>query len=138
MYSSGTHTLFPSPHGPSRSEGTPGGSAFIGTPQIPITRQCIITSKDNPGSDPAVSSPILEVTQSGQVSAPPAGATVIISEVMANPCGSIEVRKWNEYVELYNYGGQPVDVGGWWLADTGMAGAGTPDQLVAWSQRNPN
>ncbi|HSB01549.1 MAG TPA: lamin tail domain-containing protein [Anaerolineales bacterium] len=112
-----------------------------GTPtsQIPITRQCIVTSHDNPstGSDPAVSSPLLQVTQA-QVSASDVQTTVIISEVMVNPCGPIDVRKWNEYVELYNYGDQPVDVGGWWLADTGAAGAGTPDELVAWSQRNPN
>ena len=116
-----------------------------GTPtsQIPITRQCIVTSKDNPelpssGGDPAVSSPALQMTQTDQGNPPKAQSSVIISEVMANPCGPIEVRKWNEYVELYNYGDQPVDVGGWWLADTGAAGAGTPDQLVAWIQRNPN
>ncbi len=107
-----------------------------GTPsmQIPITRQCIVTSPDNPplqsvppttGSNAAASSPLSQVT-------------VIISEVMANPCGPIEVRKWNEYVELYNYGDQPVDAGGWWLADIGEAGAGTPDQLVSWSKRNPD
>ncbi|MBN2116689.1 MAG: lamin tail domain-containing protein [Anaerolineales bacterium] len=117
-----------------------------GTPgiQIPITRQCIVTSLDNPrlqsvpGSDAAASSPLLQVTQDGQANTQKPQVTVIISEVMANPCGPLEVRKWNEYVELYNYGDQPVDVGGWWLADTGPAGAGTPDQLVAWSQRNPN
>lgn len=113
-----------------------------GTPgtQIPIMRQCIVTTKDNPqlqsvsstGSDAAASSPLLQAT-AGQ-----AQTTVVISEVMANPCGDIEVRKWNEYVELYNFGDQPVDVRGWWLADIGAAGAGTPDELVAWSTRNPN
>lgn len=108
-----------------------------GTPsmQIPISRQCIVTSKDNP--------PPPQPTQATEGDPATAGiqaaqTTVIISEVMANPCGDIEVRKWNEYVELYNYGSQPVDVGNWWLADIGQAGAGTPDQLVAWSQRNPN
>jgi hypothetical protein len=121
-----------------------------GTPgtQIPVTRQCIVTAQDDPvqddsplqsvpstGSDAAASSPLLQAAQDDQASAQ---TTVIISEVMANPCGPVEVRKWNEYVELYNYGNQPVDVGGWWLADTGAAGVGTPDQLVAWSQRNPN
>jgi hypothetical protein len=48
----------------------------------------------------------------------------------------VEVRKWNEYVELYNYGDYPMDISGWWLADVGESG--TPDQLVAWSQRHPN
>ncbi len=112
-------------------------SISSGTPsmQIPITRQCIVTSPDktplqSTGSDAAASSPMLPVTPDT------VQATVIISEVMANPCGALEVRKWNEYVELYNYGDQPVDVGGWWLADVGEAG--TPDQLVSWSQRNPN
>lgn len=115
-----------------------------GTPsiEIPITRQCIITSPDSAslqpvpsaGSDGELSSPVLQVTAEGTQGMQ---STVIISEVMANPCGPLEVRKWNEYVELYNYGTEPVDVGGWWLADTGQAGAGTPDQLVAWSQRNP-
>ncbi len=119
-----------------------------GTPsmQIPITRQCIVTSPDDPafqslpstGSDAASSSPLSQTTQdtSATEGVRDLPATVIISEVMANPCGPLEVRKWNEYVELYNYGDQPVNVGGWWLADIGEAG--TPDQLVSWSQRNPN
>jgi hypothetical protein len=114
-----------------------------GTPsmEIPIARQCIVTappvspseSVPSIGSDAVASSPLLQPT-----SAQDPQAAVVISEVMANPCGPLEVRKWNEYVELYNYGDQPVDVGGWWLADIGAAGAGTPDQLVSWSQRNPN
>ena len=59
--------------------------------------------------------------------------TVIISEVMSHPCGGDDYRKWNQYVELYNYGSQPVDVGGWFLFDEGESG--TPDQLVAWGSR---
>lgn len=96
-----------------------------GTPsvQIPVTVQCIVTDDSNPSVVPPT--PPLMSTQ----------PTVIISEVMGNPCGDIKFKKWNEYVELYNYGDQPVDVGGWWLADNG--GDGSPDQLVAWSQRNP-
>ncbi len=61
--------------------------------------------------------------------------TVVISEVMGNPCGPMEYKKWNQYVELYNYGDEPVDVGGWWLYDEGTKG--TPDQLVAWQARLP-
>jgi hypothetical protein len=118
------------------SSGTPGA-------QIPVTRECIVTSPNSPlppptptsGSDAVESSPV-QMTVVSPVPPPSAPATVIISEVMANPCGPLEVRKWNEYVELYNYGDQPVDVGGWWLADTGESG--TPDQLVSWTQRNPN
>lgn len=116
-------------------------SISSGTPsvQIPITRQCIVMDDSN------TQAPVLEPTDTieSEAASPAHDATVsittqptvIISEVMANPCGGIEFKKWNQYVELYNFGDQPVDVGGWWLADTG--GAGSPDELVSWSQRNP-
>jgi hypothetical protein len=111
-------------------------SISSGTPslEIPITRQCIVTSNDAPVLQPVEPSPVAQVASSDPVviNTQP---TVIISEVMANPCGGLEVKKWNEYVELYNYGDQPVDVSGWWLADLGDSG--TPDELVAWSTRNP-
>jgi len=120
------------------SSGTPGV-------EIPITRQCVVTSDDGSLPQPT---PITEVLQPGvaapmqevQAAAPEpmvlnTQPTVIISEVMGNPCGDLEVKKWNEYVELYNYGDQPVDIAGWWLADLGEAG--TPEELVAWLQRNP-
>jgi hypothetical protein len=60
--------------------------------------------------------------------------TITISEVMGNPCGGLEARKFNQYVELYNYGEASADVNGWWLYDEGEAG--TPDQIVAWSTRS--
>ncbi len=63
------------------------------------------------------------------------GVGLIISEVMANPCGSDDFKKWNQYVELYNYGDYPVDVGGLWLYDPGETG--TPDQIIAWESRLP-
>lgn len=118
-------------------------SISSGTPslQIPITRQCIVTASDGtlPQSivmpqavvENVIASPIPQ-NDPVVINTQP---TLIISEVMANPCGDNEVKKWNEYVELYNYGDQPVDVYGWWLADNGENG--TPDELVAWSQRNP-
>jgi len=150
----GLNALFIAP--PEPAVVTVSVSISSGTPsmEIPITRQCIVTSLNNPQTQPtslteigdaasaspilleAVASPIpqeiLPVSANIQTSL----ATIIISEVMANPCGPIEVRKWNEYVELYNYGDQSVDISGWWLADMGESG--TPDQLVSWSQRNPN
>jgi hypothetical protein len=58
---------------------------------------------------------------------------IVISEVMGNTCGGIEERKYNQYIELYNYSNQPVDVGGLWIYDEGESG--TPDQIVAWKQR---
>jgi len=115
-------------------------SITSGTPsvQIPITRECIVTSLNN---DLTVTTNVVEVSAASPAPqvVPATGdtqPTVIISEVMANPCGPVDVRKWNEYVELYNYGDQPVDIRGWWLADLGEAG--TPEELAPWSQRNPN
>jgi len=55
---------------------------------------------------------------------------------MSNVCGGDDYKKYNEYVELYNYGDVPVDVRGWWLYDPGPTG--TPDSLIAWSERVPN
>jgi hypothetical protein len=105
-----------------------------GTPsvQIPITHQCIVTDNNALPGDTVAPTDVPVVPAAATITQP----TIIISEVMANPCGGIEFKKWNEYVELYNFGEHPVDVGGWWLADTG--GAGSPDQIVSWSQRNPN
>jgi len=142
----GLNALFVAPMEPaivaisvSISSGTPGG-------ETPVTRHCIVTSRENLAT-PTSTPTIIALTGSGGVVAStlpqetatisvPPQTTIIISEVMANPCGSVEFRKWNQYVELYNYGDQPVDVSGWWLADQGEAG--TPDQLVSWWQRNPN
>lgn len=67
---------------------------------------------------------------------PTAERTVMISEVMANPCGGDEFRKWNQYIELYNYGDHPQDVANLWLTVSGAEGKS--DMLIAWARRNPN
>ncbi|MEZ0397063.1 MAG: lamin tail domain-containing protein [Anaerolineales bacterium] len=98
---------------------------ITGSTTLTVTRACVILAADTstPEMTPTpTATPILE-------------QTVIISEVMANPCGSDDFKKWNEYVELYNYGDYPVDVGGLWLYDPGETG--TPDQIVAWEDRLP-
>ncbi|MFZ5880554.1 MAG: hypothetical protein ACOY0R_14395 [Chloroflexota bacterium] len=106
------------------SSGTPGVSA-------PITRQCIVQAD---GSGPQ---PTLPTSGGNVLPQPlPSNVTVVISEVMAFPCGSVDFKKWNQYVELYNAGDQPVDVRGLWLHDGG--GTGTPDQIVAWQERAPH
>ncbi|NCP87253.1 MAG: hypothetical protein CO094_12450 [Anaerolineae bacterium CG_4_9_14_3_um_filter_57_17] len=102
------------------SSGTPGS-------EIPLTITCQVTDSTSPPED---STP----TQQPPVTTIPAN-TVIISEVMGNICGGDEFKKWNQYVELYNYGDQPVDVGGWWLADSLSL---QPDEVVAWATRNPD
>lgn len=111
-------------------------SITSGTPsmQIPVTRECIVTGMDN--TLPPTPITMISVESVPTVVSAPMLSTIAISEVMANPCGPVDVRKWNEYVELYNYGDFPIDVNGWWLADMGEVG--TPDQLVSWSQRSPN
>jgi len=118
-------------------------SISSGTPslQIPITRQCIVTTSDGVLPQATIVQPqvVVDVVASPGTQTDPVTIntqpTVIISEVMANPCGDNEVKKWNEYVELYNYGDQPIDISNWWLADMGEGGS--PDELVSWSQRNP-
>ena len=64
--------------------------------------------------------------------------TIAITEVVSTPCGggSGAVPNRNEYIELYNYGSDSVDVMGWWIATTG-GGDGTPDQIVPWKTANP-
>ena len=101
------------------------------TPSSPITRICRVAGNTDP--PPTPSAPALLPTST---SLGPNALSVTISEVMSNPCGNEDYKKWNEYVELYNYGSQPVDVGGWWLADNGPDNHA--DMLVSWNDRRPN
>ncbi len=116
--------------GEARIKATVSSDSNAGNPTI-LETICKVTDPN------ATLSP--QPTPANSVSAPPAlppstKPTVIISEVMGNACGGIDQRKYNQYVELYNYGDQPMDVGGWWLYDEGSPG--TPDELTAWSSRS--
>ena len=93
-----------------------------GTPSpFTASRSCVVVEKN--------------VTVSpGNINFPSAASTIVISEVMGNQCGGLETRKFNQYVELYNFGDQPVDVGGWMLFDEGEKG--TPDRLISWNSRS--
>jgi hypothetical protein len=64
---------------------------------------------------------------------------IAISEVMGNPCGESEKidAAYNEYVELFNYGDQAVDIEGLWISD-GSDKQGNPDEIVPWSRREPD
>ncbi|MEW5939656.1 MAG: lamin tail domain-containing protein, partial [Chloroflexota bacterium] len=73
-------------------------------------------------------------TPFGPTPFPPSLPTVVISEVMGNPCGGVEFKKYNQYIELYNYGDLPVDVYGWFFFDEGESG--TPDMIVPWVSRS--
>ncbi len=114
-------------------------SAIItsGTP-IPesLTRTCKVNDPATAtasGQTPTDAPPPVDPPVTSKI--PAAEKTIIISEVMANPCGGLEFRKWNQYVELYNYGDQPQDVGGWWLAVSGQDKKS--DKIVSWESRNP-
>jgi len=62
---------------------------------------------------------------------------VAITEVMATPCDGSKGPSVNEYIELYNYGITPSDVGSWWFATNNQGEGVHPNKLVAWETRNP-
>jgi hypothetical protein len=104
-----------------------------------------VTSNLTPMSSPSVSCVITPLDPTSNSQPPPQSQpinnpvsttpTVVISEVMGHQCGADDFKKFNQYVELYNFGDQAVDVNGWWLVDNGPDNKA--DQLVAWSTRNP-
>lgn len=117
--------MFTAPLNPTMVEVT----ALIGsTPgvEVPITRECNVLPTSSPVTQPPV--PVNTVV-------PASSPTIAITEIMSNVFGGDNYKKYNEYVELYNYGDLPVDVRGWWLFDPGPAG--TPDSLISWSERVP-
>jgi hypothetical protein len=94
-----------------------------GTPSpFSSSRNCTVTTNGAPIS-------------SGGAFSPPSSVTLVISEVMANVCGGLDYKRYNQYIELYNYGDQSVDVNGLYFFDEGATG--TPDQLVPWTSRSP-
>lgn len=105
-----------------------------GTPHPAISRICHVVDTAQPPANPgAGNTQPASIAQMPTLASGPLGA-LIISEIMGNPCGGDDVKKWNQYVELYNNGNENVDVGGWFLAD---AQSTSPDSLVAWDKRNP-
>jgi Lamin Tail Domain len=85
--------------------------------------------------DPTITASPPGSTQPGSVPPPQnTKPTIIISEVMGNTCGGVDQRKYNQYVELYNYGDQPVDVSGLRLYDEGDSGS--PDEITTWNKRS--
>ena len=56
---------------------------------------------------------------------------IVITEFMGNPCGNDEITPYNQYIELYNYGRQPVDVSDLWLY------TGIPQKILAWDAHDP-
>jgi len=109
---------------------------IISTPgaEMPVTRDCNVMPTGVPVTPP----PVNMAGCSGCTDIVPVtvAPTIAITEVMSNVCGGDDYKKYNEYVELYNYGDAPVDVRGWWLYDPGPTG--TPDSLIAWSERVSN
>ena len=99
--------------------------AFVsGTPSpFSSSRECLVTEDGAP------------IVSSGNSFAPSSSTTLVISEVMANVCGGLDYKRYNQYIELYNYGDTPVDVNGLYFFDEGASGI--PDRLVAWASRSP-
>lgn len=110
------------------TSGTPIPQSLIRTCTVSDGSIGPVAPGQNPTGNPVVDPPITSEI-------PASEKTVIISEVMSNPCGGLEYRKWNEYVELYNYGTQPQDVNGWWLVVSGQDKKS--DRIVSWESRNP-
>jgi len=48
---------------------------------------------------------------------PALGSTVMISEIMYNPNSVEAIPVQTEWIEIYNYGTAPVDIGGWYVSD---------------------
>lgn len=114
-------------------------SAII-TSGTPVAQSLVRTCTVSDGISSGPTTPVQDPTGLPTIADPPTSEipsekTVIISEVMANPCGGLEYRKWNEYVELYNYGTQPQDVKGWWLVVSGTEKKS--NKIVSWESRNP-
>ena len=65
-------------------------------------------------------------------------STIAVTEVMASPCVDVVGASVNEFIEIYNFGPEPVDVSGWWLASNTRGDGDVPDKVVAWTARNPN
>ncbi|MFN3741853.1 MAG: lamin tail domain-containing protein [Anaerolineales bacterium] len=64
--------------------------------------------------------------------APSKRYTLAITEFMGNPCGnSDEIALYNQYIELYNYGQQPVDISGLWLYN------GISQRIIPWDMHYP-
>ena len=111
---------------------------------IPIYATQTAEAKVLPTSPPSLSfipspTPVTEPTLTITPTLNLEANTIAITEVMANPCGPTTGRGetyWNEYIELYNYGNTPIDVGGWWVTD-GEDIKGNPDRLISWNARYP-
>ena len=92
------------------------------------TRVLATTAEPKPGATLTVASP------NGAV--PPAQGMVAITEIMGNPCGKQNEELANEYVELYNYSDQAVDLASVYMMASNQKEYDPPDQLVAWKTRN--
>jgi hypothetical protein len=84
----------------------------------------------------ATNTSIVTLTASITVTVEP-DYSLVISEVIHVPDsadGFPEHERWNEYIEVFNYGSNPVDVDKLWISD-GDTRYGQPDQIVKWTDR---
>lgn len=78
-----------------------------------------ILPRDNADFDPIACGGLPDKCETAEcpvaVDAPESGA-LVITEIQNNPTGNDNDR---EFVEIYNPGGEPVDLTGWWVQDCG-------------------
>lgn len=70
-------------------------------------------------------------TQSAPTATPAPDHPVAISEVMFDACGEEVADRTDEYIELFNYGPEAVNLEGYWIT------SGRPQRIVPWSVSNP-
>ncbi|MBK8265829.1 MAG: lamin tail domain-containing protein [Nannocystis sp.] len=96
------------------------------------------TAADWVPCDPSPGSPPMPSDPDGEAGDPttdePQGEVLIsIVEVFSNPPGPGNSEKFLEYVEILNYGADPVDLAGWTIADALAEDPPGEDPLLYWS-----
>lgn len=111
-----------------------GGVIWLWVPEPPTPRaEEIIITETVPPEDPT---PDIDVPPVSPSPSNNEANTIAITEIMFTPEGpNQEERRWNEYIEILNYGDKPVDVSGWFLTDGGDPGMGQPDRIIPWDER---
>ncbi len=94
---------------------------------MPVVPTTVFTFTATPTAEPVRPSP----TPTPLFTPTPAPITLAITEFMGNPCGGDDVTIYNQYIELYNYGRQPVNVDGLWLY------TGITQRIIAWDAHDP-
>ncbi len=102
-------------------------TSVVAEKTLPVTPSLTPVSSPTYTPIPTLTPTLFSTPTSTTVSEP----TLIITEFMGNPCGDDGITPFNQYIELYNYGKQPVDVAGLWLY------TGISQKIIAWDAHEP-